>query len=101
MTRTSLSFVTKVLGWVLLLAAGVISLPLAASVLDDQSTENWILPVDLVAMALVGALLGAVLPGFVAGTTGRRVVVGAAYGVAAAAVGVLVFFLLLSGFDGA
>jgi hypothetical protein len=37
----------------------------------------------------------------VAGTTRRRVLVGAAYVVAAAAVGVGVFFLLLSGFDGA
>ena len=92
---------TRALGWLLLLAAGVISLPLAAAFLDDQGTENWILPVDLVAMTLLGGLLGAVMPGFVNGTTRRRVVVGAAYGVAAAVVGVLVFFLLLSGFSGA
>ena len=92
---------TTVLGWLLLLAAGVICLPLAATFLDDQGTENWILPVDLAVMALFGGFLGTVLPGFVAGTTRRRVAVGAAYGVAAAAVGVLVFFLLLSGFRGA
>ena len=92
---------TKVLGWVLLVAAGLVSLPLAAAVLDDQGNENWILPVDVAAVALLGGVLGAVLPGFVAGTTRRRVVVGAACGVAAAAVGVLVFFLLLSGFRGA
>ena len=101
MTRTSLSIVTKVLGWVLLLAAGVISLPLAASVLDDQGTENWILPVQLGAMALLGALVGVGLPGFLAGSTRRRVLVGAAYGVGAAVVGVLIFFLLLNGFSGA
>jgi hypothetical protein len=93
--------VTRVLGWLLLLAAGVLSLPLAAAFLDGQGTENWILPVALVVTALVGALLGAALPGFVAGANGRRAAVGATYGLAAAAVGVLVFFLLLSGFDGA
>lgn len=92
---------TKVLGWVLLLAAGVLALPLAATFLDDQGNENWILPVDVAVVALLGGVLGAALPGFVAGTTRRRVLVGAAYGVAAAAVGVVVYFLLLSGFDGA
>ena len=92
---------TKVLGWVLLLAAGVLALPLAATFLDDQGNENWILPVDVALVALLGGVLGAALPGFVAGTTRRRVLVGAAYGVAAAAVGVVVYFLLLSGFDGA
>ena len=92
---------TKVLGWVLLLAAGVLALPLAATFLDDQGNENWILPVDVALVAVLGAALGTALPGFVAGTTRRRVLVGAAYGVAAAAVGVVVFFLLLSGFDGA
>ena len=85
----------------LLLVAGLLSLPLAAAFLDDQGTENWILPVQLGAMALLGGLVGIALPGFVAGTTRRRLAVGAAYGLAAALVGVLVFFLLLSGFDGA
>jgi hypothetical protein len=78
-----------------------VSLPLAASFLDDQGTENWILPAQLASVAVLGGLVGAVLPGFVRGTTGRRVALGAAYGVAAGLVGVLVFFLLLSGFDGA
>jgi hypothetical protein len=92
---------TKVLGVVLLLVAGVVFLPLSAAFLDDQGSENWILPVDVALVAVFGGVLGAALPGFVSGSTRRRVVVGAAYGVAAAAVGVLVFFLLLSGFDGA
>lgn len=91
----------KVFGWLLLLAAGMLVLPLAASVLDDQGSENWILPVELGAMALLGALVGVAVPGFVAGTTRRQVAIGAASGVAAAVMGVLVFFLLLSGFDGA
>ena len=92
---------TRVLGWLVLIAAGMLSLPLAAYFLDDQGTENWILPVQLGGMALVGALVGMALPGFVAGSPRRRAAVGAAYGLAAAVVGVLVFFLLLSGFDGA
>ena len=52
-------------------------------------------------MALAGAALGLGLPGFLRGTSRRRALVGAACGVLAALVGVLVFFLLLSGFDGA
>jgi hypothetical protein len=97
----SLTPVTRVLGWALLLAAGVVSLPLAAALLDDPGTENWIMPTQLGATALLGALAGAALPGFVAGSTGRRVAVGVAYGLAAGLLGIVVFFLLLSGFDGA
>lgn len=92
---------TRLLGWLVLVVAGMLSLPLAAYILDGQGTENWILPVQLGGMALVGALVGTAVPGFVAGAPGRRAAVGAAYGLAAAVVGVLVFFLLLSGFDGA
>jgi hypothetical protein len=93
--------VTRVIGWAVLVGAGMLSLPLAAYFLDEQGTENWILPVQLGGMALVGALVGTALPGFVAGFPRRRAVVGAACGLAAAVVGLLVFFLLLSGFDGA
>ena len=92
---------TRVLGWLLLLAAGILSLPVAASFLDDRGTENWILPFQLAAMAVLGGLAGVALPGFVTGGTGRRLAVGAAYGLAAAVVGLLVFFVLLSGLDGA
>jgi hypothetical protein len=92
---------TRLLGWLVLLAAGLLSLPLAAYALDDQGTENWILPAQLGGMAVVGALLGVALPGFLAGSTRRRALVGAAYGVGAAVVGVLLFFLLLNGFSGA
>jgi hypothetical protein len=93
--------VTKLLGWLLLIAAGMFSLPLAAYFLDDQGTENWILPVQLGGMAVVGALVGTALPGFVAGPRKRKAALGAVCGVAAAVVGVVVFFLLLSGFEGA
>jgi len=89
------------LGWLLLLAAGLLSLPLAAALLDDPATEDWVLPVQLAAMAVLGGLVGTLVPGFVGGTTWRRLAVGAAYGLVAAVAGLLVFFLLLSGFDGA
>ena len=92
---------TKVAGWLLLIAAGMLSLPLAAYFLDDQGTENWILPVQLGGMALVGVLVGSALPGFVTGSGRRKAALGAVCGVAGALVGVVVFFLLLSGFEGA
>lgn len=92
---------TRLLGWVLLLAAGMLSLPLSATFLDDQGTENWILPVQLGGMAALGALVGVGLPGFLGGSTRRRVLLGAAYGVGSAVVGVVIFFLLLNGFEGA
>ena len=92
---------TKLLGWLLLIAAVIFSLPLAAYFLDDLGTENWILPVQLGGMALVGVLVGSALPGFVAGSGKRKAALGAGCGVAAALVGVVVFFLLLSGFEGA
>ena len=92
---------TRILGFALLLAAGILSLPLAATFLDGPGIENWILPIQVGAMGLLGGLVGVVLPGFVAGATSRRLAVGAAYGAATAVVGVMVFFLLLSGFDGA
>ncbi|MFN8195802.1 MAG: hypothetical protein U0R80_16185 [Nocardioidaceae bacterium] len=92
---------TRIVGWLLLLVAGMACLPAAAFLLDGQGTENWILPVDLLVMAGVGALVGLGLPGFLAGSTRRRLLLGAACGGAAAVVGVLVFFLLLSGLRGA
>ncbi len=91
------------IAYLLLLAAGVVSLPVAATFLDGQGTENWILPAQLGAMAGIGALVGWATPDLAGdgATTRRRVLVGAALGIGAAVVGVLLFFLLLSGFDGA
>jgi hypothetical protein len=95
--------VQRILAFVVLLVLGVLSLPLVASVLDDEGTENWILPVQLVLMALVGAVVGRLVPSVAGeGATPRRaVVVGAVAGVAAAVVGLLIFFVLLSGLGGA
>jgi hypothetical protein len=86
-----------------LLAAGVFSLPLAALFLDGEDTENWVLPAAFVAMAVIGAIVGSVLPG-VAGShasTSKGRWVGALIGVAMVLLGTIVFFLLLNGFDGA
>ena len=87
----------------LLIAAGIVSLPLAALLLDDEGTENYIVPAQLVWMAVVGAVVGLVLPGLAgADASPRRAAwVGALVGVGTAVVGVVIFFLLLSGFDGA
>ena len=93
----------RVVGIVVLLVLGILSLPAAASVLDGQGTENWIVPVQLVAMAAIGAGVTIALPGLARehATTGRRAMTGAWWGLLAAAVGVVVFWLLLSGFGGA
>jgi len=85
-----------------LAAAGIASLPLAASLFDGEGSENWILPVQLVGMAAVGAVVGSLLPSLAgAGSSpGQRAGIGAATGVGMAVVGVVIFFLLLSGFTG-
>jgi hypothetical protein len=88
---------------VLLLGAGILSLPLAALVLDGEGTENYILLAQLTGMAVVGALVGYLLPGLAGSTAskGRSAWVGVVVGLSLAVVGIAFFFLLLSGFDGA
>jgi hypothetical protein len=95
--------VQRVVGALVLLACGMLSLPLAASVLDGQGTENWIVPVQLLAMAAVGAGVTLALPALArAGApTERRALTGAWWGLLAAFVGVVVFWLLLNGLRGA
>ena len=86
----------------MLLVLGVLSLPLVASVFDGEGAENWILPVQLLLMAVVGALVGDWSPSWPAGRDPRRaVVVGVLVGVGAAVLGLLIFFLLLNGLEGA
>jgi hypothetical protein len=95
--------VERVVAVLILLVLGFISLPAVAGVLDGQGSENLIVPVQLALMAAAGALAGRLVPAL--GGTGasrrRGIVVGALLGVAAALVGVLSFFLLLSGLSGA
>ena len=87
----------------ILLVLGVLSLPVTAYFFDGEGSENWIVPVAVVLMAVLGAVVGSMLPGLagVGATQQRGALVGAAVGVAMLVLGIVVFFLLLSGFDGA
>jgi hypothetical protein len=93
----------RIAALVLLVVAGILSLPLAAALIDGEGNENFILPTQLLGMAVVGAVVGYLLPGLAGPTasTRRSVWVGAVVGLLLAVLGVVVFFLLLSGFDGA
>ena len=82
---------------VLLITAGILSLPVVAAFLDGEPTEGLIVPVQLGVMAVLGATAGYLLPG-VAGfgsSSVRSAGVGALVGVASALAGVAVFSLLL------
>jgi hypothetical protein len=95
--------VQRVVAIVALLVIGVLSLPVVAFFLDGEGTENWIIPVQLALMAVIGALVGRAVPA-VAGegaSPSRATVIGAALGLGAAALGLVLFFLLLNGLDGA
>jgi hypothetical protein len=87
----------------LLVVAGVASLPLAAAVLDGEGTENWIIPAQLVGMLALGALVGVALPALGGASTdrARSARMGTAYGFGAALLGLVLFWLLLNGIDGA
>ena len=93
----------RVVGAVVLLAAGMLSLPLSAALFDGEGTENWIAPVQLLLMAAIGAGLAVALPALAreGASTGRRAMTGMWWGLLAALVGVLVFWLALSGISGA
>jgi hypothetical protein len=93
----------RLVALVLLLAAGIVSLPLAAFAFDGEGSENFILPAQLAGMALLGAVVGYLLPGLAGPTATQRRSVWVGVGVALllAVLGVIFFFLLLSGFDGA
>ena len=80
-----------------LVVLGILSLPASAAFLDGESTEDLIIPVQLVVMAVLGALVGYLLPGL--GGAGsskvRSAGVGAVVGVVLGLLGVAVFYLLL------
>ena len=93
----------RIIGVVVLLGTGIYSLPAVAAFLDDEGTENWIVPVQLLAMAVIGAALTVALPAMAreGASTGRRALTGMWWGLLAALVGVLVFWFLLNGLRGA
>jgi hypothetical protein len=91
------------LALLILLVVGVLSLPIAAAFEGDgDNSENWILPVAFAGTAVVGAVVGALLPGIAGERAGRAsgARVGAIVGVVMLVLGTIVFFLVLSGFDG-
>lgn len=83
-----------------LLALGLF--PSAAAILDE-SNEEWILPLFLVAMVIAGGLLWSLVPGMSDGSSsrGRLVGIGVLAGLIAAGVALAVFFALLNGYSGA
>lgn len=88
---------------VVLLVAGILSLPVSAFFFDGEGSENWILPVALLAMAVLGAVVGRLLPGLggAGASVARSAWIGAVVGVVASLAGFVIFFLLISGLDGA
>jgi hypothetical protein len=97
------SSVQRVAAVVVLLAAGMLSLPVSAAFLDGEGTENWVVPAQLAGMAVIGAVVGALLPGLAgAGSSARQGArIGVFVGVVMAVLGIAVLFLLLNGIDGA
>lgn len=93
----------RTIGGFVLLVTGMLSLPVSASLLDGQGTENWIVPVQLVAMATTGAVVTIALPALAreGASTARRARTGVWWGLLAAFVGVLVSWFLLNGLGGA
>jgi hypothetical protein len=88
---------------VILLILGIFSLPVTAYFFDGEGTENWIIPIAVLLMGVLGAIVGSMLPGIAgSGATQQRgAVIGAAVGIGMLILGIVIFFLLLSGFDGA
>lgn len=93
----------RVIAVVVLLVTGVMSLPLAAAVLDGQRTGVFIIPAQFLIMALIGAGGAVAVPALApAGASPRRrALLGAGWGLLAAMFGLVVFWLLLNGFGGA
>jgi hypothetical protein len=96
-TAETVSGVQRGVALVLLLLAGLLSLPVVATFLDGRSTENLVVPVQLGAMAVLGAVTGWILPGRagLGSSSARSAMVGAVVGVAAALGGIALFSLLL------
>ncbi|WP_157514781.1 hypothetical protein [Nocardioides sp. J54] len=80
---------------------GCVLLPITAFVLDGTRTgEDLVLPVHVLLAAAIGAVLGS-LALDPAWAPRRRALTGAGLGLLGAVVGLVLFFLLLNGFDGA
>jgi hypothetical protein len=88
------------LALLILLAVGVLSLPISAAFEGEgDNSENWILPIAIGGAAVVGALVGAVLPGLAGAhaTRAKGMLAGAILGVVMLVLGTLLFFWLIAG----
>ena len=95
--------VQRVVGALVLLVTGMLSLPVSAALFDGPATENWVIVIQLVAMAATGAAVTVALPALAreGASTARRARTGIWWGLLAALVGVLVFWFLINGINGA
>lgn len=95
--------IQRLTGVLVLVLAGMVSLPVSAYFLDGQGTENWIVPVQLLGMAVVGALVTVGLPALAmqGAATWQRALIGVGWGIAGAGLGVIIFWALISGVSGA
>lgn len=87
---------------VVLLALGVLSLPLVAIVFDSPGQEGWIIPVQVVVMALIGAGIGMLVPALAGSgaSRARAATVGALIALLGVAISLVMFYLLLDGLGG-
>jgi hypothetical protein len=101
--------VNSVLVWLLrigatvvLLALGVLSLPLVAIVFDDPGQEGWIIPVQIAVMALIGAGIGVLVPALAGpgASRARAATVGALIALLGVAISLVLFVVLLNGLGG-
>ena len=99
MTRSA----QRVVGIVVLIVLGVLTLPVVAYFVDDDGSENWIIWVAILAMAAIGAALAIALPGLAreGASTARRALSGVWWGLLGLTVGLVVFWFLLNGLGGA
>ena len=74
----------------------------ATAAVLDETNENFILPLFVVVMVVVGALLWSLIPGLSSRPhdRGRLAGLGALGGLLAAGAALLVFFALLNGYSG-
>lgn len=93
----------RIIAMIVLAVAGFLSLPLAAWVLDGSSISENVLPFQLLVMALIGAGLAWWLPALAppSALMRTRLLIGAGWGLLAAVIGLIGFWLLLNGFGGA
>ena len=105
---TRVGGMSSVVGWTIrilvgafLVLLGIFSLPLVAIVLDGDGQEGWIIPVQVVLVTLVGAAVGYALP-LLAGEgalRSRGALIGVLTGLVGVVLGLVMYFLVLSGFD--